>query len=58
MRHKFSFGSIDRLPECRKGCEIAEINAAPDAELVRFSNGGVMRKGEEAGGMRDDIWRM
>ncbi len=41
----------------RQGWSIAEIDATPDAEFVRFSNGRVMRKGEELGGMRDDIWR-
>ena len=41
----------------RQGWSIAEIDATPDAEFIRFSNGRVMRKGEECGGMRDDIWR-
>lgn len=41
----------------RQGWSIAEIDATPDAEFIRFNNGRVMRKGEEIGGMRDDVWR-
>lgn len=41
----------------KEGYEIAEINAEPDNEYIRFANGRVMRLGEEVGGMRDDIWR-
>ncbi len=36
---------------------VAEINAEPGNEYIRFNNGRVMRLGEEAGGMRDDVWR-
>jgi type III restriction enzyme len=39
------------------GFEVAEINAEPGAEFVRFSNGRTLRLGEEMGGLRDDIWR-
>jgi len=39
------------------GFEVAEINAEPGAELVRFSNGRTLRQGEEMGGLRDDVWR-
>lgn len=35
----------------RQGWSIAEIDATPDAEFIRFSNGRVMRKGEEIGGI-------
>ena len=39
------------------GFVIAEINAEPANEYVRFNNGRVLRLGEESGGMRDDVWR-
>ena len=41
----------------RAGFEIAEIDAEPGNEFVRFSNGRMLRLGEELGGMREDIWR-
>ena len=40
-----------------QGYEIAEINAEPDTGFIRFTNGLVMRAGQEVGGMRDDLWR-
>ena len=40
------------------GYAIAEINAEPGNELIRFNNGRVLRLGEESGGMREDIWRV
>lgn len=39
------------------GFEIAEIQAEPGNEYVRFANGKTLRLGEETGGMRDDVWR-
>ena len=39
------------------GFVVAEINAEPANEYIRFNNGRVMRLGEESGGMRDDVWR-
>src|SRR5665648_665316 len=39
------------------GFEVAEINAEPGNELVRFSSGRTLRQGEEMGGLRDDVWR-
>jgi type III restriction enzyme len=39
------------------GYVIAEINAEPANEYVRFNNGRILRLGEESGGMRDDVWR-
>ena len=39
------------------GFVVAEINAEPGNEYIRFNNGRVLRLGEEAGGMREDIWR-
>ncbi|MCB0102266.1 MAG: DEAD/DEAH box helicase family protein [Anaerolineales bacterium] len=40
----------------KDGYEIAEINAEPGSEFIRFSNARVLRLGEESGGMREDIW--
>ncbi|MCC7086537.1 MAG: DEAD/DEAH box helicase family protein [Pirellulales bacterium] len=39
------------------GFVVAEINAEPGNEFVRFNNGRVMRLGEESGGMREEVWR-
>jgi type III restriction enzyme len=39
------------------GFVVAEINAEPGREYIRFNNSRVMRLGEEIGGMRDDVWR-
>ncbi|MEK7403043.1 MAG: DEAD/DEAH box helicase family protein [Gemmatimonadota bacterium] len=41
----------------RNGYEVAEINAEPGSEFVRFVNGRALRFGEEIGGLRDDVWR-
>ncbi len=40
------------------GFSVAEINAEPGNEFIRFNNGRVLRLGEEIGGMRDDVWRV
>ncbi|MHB0987364.1 MAG: restriction endonuclease [Bellilinea sp.] len=40
------------------GYSIAEINAEPGNEYIRFNNGRVLRLGEESGGIREDIWRV
>jgi Restriction endonuclease len=40
------------------GFEIAEINAEPGNEYVRFTNGTRVDLGQELGGLREDIWRM
>jgi type III restriction enzyme len=42
----------------QQGFSVAEINAEPGNEFVRFNNGRVLRIGEESGGLREDIWRM
>jgi type III restriction enzyme len=42
----------------RVGYEIAEINAEPGTEFIRFTSGRVMRLGDEIGGMREDVWRV
>ena len=40
------------------GFSVAEINAEPGNEFLRFNNGRRLRLGEEIGGMREDIWRV
>lgn len=39
------------------GYVIAEINAEPGNEFIRFDNGRTLRLGQESGGMREDVWR-
>lgn len=39
------------------GYSIAEINAEPGREYVRFANGHRLPKGGELGGVREDLWR-
>jgi type III restriction enzyme len=41
----------------RDGFEVAEINAEPGSESLRFGNGRTLRLGEEIGGLREDVWR-
>ncbi|MEW6661687.1 MAG: DEAD/DEAH box helicase family protein [Bacillota bacterium] len=41
----------------RDGFEVAEINAEPGSEFIRFANGLTLRLGEEIGGLREDVWR-
>jgi type III restriction enzyme len=41
-----------------QGYSVAEINAEPGSEFIRFNNGRTLRLGEEMGGMRDDVWRV
>jgi type III restriction enzyme len=43
--------------EYAQGYSVAEINAEPEAEFVRFTNGRTLRIGQEVGGLRDDVWR-
>lgn len=40
-----------------QGFSVAEINAEPGSEFIRFDNGRTLRLGEEMGGMREDVWR-
>jgi len=40
-----------------QGYSVAEINAEPGSEFIRFSNGRTLRLGEEIGGLREDVWR-
>ncbi|MBI1381739.1 MAG: DEAD/DEAH box helicase [Planctomycetaceae bacterium] len=42
----------------RDGFEVAEIDAEPGTERVRFANGRTLRLGEEVGGLRADVWRV
>lgn len=42
----------------RNGFEVAEINAEPGNEYLRFSNGRTLRLGEEIGGLREEVWRV
>ena len=42
----------------QEGYSIAEINAEPGNEYIRFNKGRVLRLGEEIGGMRENIWRV
>jgi len=41
----------------QEGFSVAEINAEPSNEFIRFNNGRILRLGEESGGLREDIWR-
>jgi len=41
----------------QQGYSVAEIDATPGSEFIRFSNGRVLRLGEEIGGLRDDVWQ-
>ena len=40
-----------------QGFSVAEINAEPGSECIRFNNGRTLRLGEEMGGLRADLWR-
>ncbi|MCH8815939.1 MAG: DEAD/DEAH box helicase family protein [Chloroflexi bacterium] len=42
----------------RDGFEVAEINAEPGNEFIRFANGTRLALGEQLGGLSEDIWRM
>ena len=42
----------------RDGYEIAEINAEPGNEYLRFANGRTLKLGEETGGLRADVWKV
>jgi len=41
----------------QEGFQVAEINAEPGNEFVRFNSGRVLPLGGEIGGLRDDVWR-
>jgi type III restriction enzyme len=52
------FSLSNERAEYRDGYEIAEINAEPGAEFIRFASGRSLRLGAEAGGLRDDVWKV
>jgi len=52
------FTRSEKRASYRNGFEVAEINAEPGNEYVRFSNGRTLRLGEEIGGLREDVWRV
>ncbi len=42
----------------KAGFEVAEINAEPGSEYLRFSSGRTLKVGDEIGGLREDVWRL
>ena len=51
------FAISNERPNYQEGFVVAEINAEPGNEFIRFDNGRVLSLGEETGGMKEDIWR-
>jgi type III restriction enzyme len=41
-----------------QGYSVAEINAEPGSEFIRFSNGRTLKPGDEQGGLRGEVWRV
>ncbi|HEY8768710.1 MAG TPA: DEAD/DEAH box helicase family protein [Dehalococcoidia bacterium] len=52
--HEISHGRANY----QDGFEIAEINAEPGNEHIRFTSGTRLDLGQELGSLREDIWRM
>jgi type III restriction enzyme len=52
------FVKSGELAQYAQGYEVAEIDATPDMEFIRFTGGKVLRKGDEIGGARADTWRL
>lgn len=52
------FALSDDRANYAQGFSVAEINAEPGSEFIRFNNGRTLRLGEEMGGMREDVWRV
>ncbi len=52
------FSLSNERAQYQQNFEVTEINAEPGGEYIRFSNGRVLRLGEEMGGRRDDLWRV
>lgn len=48
----------DERAQYKDGFEIAEMSAEPGNEFIRFSNGRLLRQGEEMGGLQEDVWRI
>jgi type III restriction enzyme len=42
----------------QQGYSVAEISAEPGNEFIRFNNGRILKKGEESGGLQEDVWRI
>lgn len=51
------YARSDERAEYQVGFEVAEINAEPGSEFLRFSSGRTLQLGAETGGMREDVWR-
>lgn len=51
------FALSNERAQYQDGFEVAEINAEPGNEFLRFANGRTLRLGEEIGGLRQDVWR-
>lgn len=51
------FAKSNERANYQQGYEVAEINAEPGTEYIRFANGRTLRLGDEIGGLRDDVWR-
>jgi len=58
VRQGASLFTLSDERECYQDFDVAEIDAEPGAERVRFANGRTLRLGEEIGGLRDDVWRV
>ena len=43
--------------EYENGFSVAEVNAEPGSEFIRFTNGRTLRIGGQLGGFREDLWR-
>lgn len=52
------FAMSNERANYQDGFSIAEINAEPGSEYIRFNNGRTLRLGEEIGGRREDVWRV
>ena len=50
------YDKSNKLPVYEDGFEITEINAEPENEFIRLSNGRKVRLGQQIGGVRDKIW--
>lgn len=52
------FHRSNELAIYRNGYQITEINAEPNNEYIRLSNGKTLKLGQEIGGIREDIWKV
>jgi type III restriction enzyme len=51
------FAQSNERANYAQGFSVAEINAEPGSEFIRFNNGRTLRLDEEMGGIREDVWR-